>query len=209
MKKIYKKKGIKWLNEYFEVDNYIMLRISKEETRESYDVLIDYDDFERVKQHGYSVKKRNLKNGSIFYSVVFRGNGMSFLHQLIMKEDVEKHDNEVVIDHINKNRFDNRKSNLRVVSQKINVINKSHKGYTYDVKTNKYHTRISFDNNRVFIGSYRTENEANEMYLKCCLLVGLDKISEDVRNRIKENNIVLTDKDFDNKYVKKIIELLQ
>ena len=62
MRKVFlEKKGFKWINTYYECDDYIILNCSKEETNESYDVLIDKEDFELVSKYTWHNKKRKLK----------------------------------------------------------------------------------------------------------------------------------------------------
>ena len=50
MEKIYEKRGSKWNNEYFDNGDNIIIKISKEESKESYDVLIDKEDFDKVRE---------------------------------------------------------------------------------------------------------------------------------------------------------------
>ena len=55
MKKIYEKKGSKWNNEYFDNGDDIIIKISKEESKEIYDILIDKEDFDKVKEGQWHV----------------------------------------------------------------------------------------------------------------------------------------------------------
>lgn len=208
MKKICEKKGIKWLNEYFEVDNHIILRISKEETKESYDVLIDYDDFERVSQGNWHViidrKNTHLKEcPSIIYTKNINGKQYNYgIHQFILDTKYKN----VIIDHINENRFDNRKNNLRIVDNTINSFNCKRKGYSYDKINNKYRASIKYKGVELKLGRYNTELEAETIYLKTCIVIGVDKISNYIQNRIKELKIIITEEDYKNKYIIRAIE---
>lgn len=214
MKKIYERKGRKWLNEYFDNGEHLVIKLSKINSEENYSVFIDYNDFERVKLYNLSVKSRLLKNGELFYSVCGRFGGLTFLHQFIMYDgdimNSSKYiNNKIVIDHINNNRFDNRKENLRFISQKENIINKtlSAKGYRYNAKHNEYIVRITNkENRRIYLGSYKTEKEADEIYLKACLILGYDKIGNDIHNRVKNNNIKLTEEDYNHRHLSKLIK---
>lgn len=78
-----------------------------------FEVIIDKEDFERVYLMGkWSVAKFNSSSG--FYAIKRNGVGM---HRVIM--GLKKGDKHV-IDHINGNSLDNRKSNLRIVTTSLN-----------------------------------------------------------------------------------------
>jgi len=69
------------------------------------------------------------------------------------------------IDHINRNRTDNRISNLRNVTHQANTWNRSVKGYDYFKSRKKYRSRISIDNKQIYLGYYDTPEEARQAYL--------------------------------------------
>jgi hypothetical protein len=67
----------------------------------------------------------------------------------------------MVVDHLNGNRLDNRKSNLRVTTQLENSRNrKGDKGYCYDKSKSKWLVRYRGK----FFGRYDTEEEAKRAY---------------------------------------------
>lgn len=72
---------------------------------------------------------------------------------------------KLVIDHLNNDRLDNRKSNLRLCSQEDNSNNrKDIKGYCWDKSKNKYIVRYKGK----FYGRYVSEEEAEEAFRKAC-----------------------------------------
>ena len=78
------------------------------------------------------------------------------LHRLVTNTPENK-----VTDHLNGNKLDNRKSNLRVCTQKENANNrKNTKGYTWDKSKSKWLVRYK----NKFFGRYKTEEEAKEAY---------------------------------------------
>lgn len=214
MKKLGQKNGLKWINEYFDNEDYIILKISKPETKESYDVFIDKDDFEKVYRGQWFVHNRRKKSKfkdiySVTWSKIVNGNVINYdIYQFILNTK----NKNLIVDHINRDRFDNRKSNLRIVDAKTNRLNqdityKMNKGYRFEEKTNSYLTRISINGKHINIGRYKTEQEARNIYLKSCILLGYDKVSEPIKDIIELYNIYITESDYNNKYIKKVIAI--
>lgn len=208
--KILEKNGLKWSNKYYEIDDCIILNISKEETGESYDVLIDKEDFKLVSKGQWFVnigrKDTDLKDIiHILWSKKTNGKQYNYdIYQWILNTK----DKNIIIDHKNMNRLDNRKQNLRISNHSENATNQDHKGYNYDTKTNKYLVRIKINDKCINIGRYNTELEAETIYLKACLLIHKEDISYNVKERINKLNIKLTDEDYKNKYIIKINNIL-
>ena len=81
--------------------------------------IIDINDVDRVSQYYWS----KGKNG--YWNICFRKSkeiGYYYLHQFIL--DYHSNLQIKVIDHINRDKNDNRKSNLRIVTQQINSLNR-------------------------------------------------------------------------------------
>lgn len=78
------------------------------------------------------------------------------------------YDTELVVDHINKNKFDNNYKNLRYVTYTINNINtekragcsSAYKGVVYCKNGNKYRAMISNKNDMKHIGYYKNQEYA-------------------------------------------------
>lgn len=88
-------------------------------------VLIDKEDLEIFNKYKWHISD----SGYVVWRGTKDGKKQTIrLHRLIMNPP-----KELVVDHINRNRLDNRKSNLRCVTQKINAINSNRvenaKGY--------------------------------------------------------------------------------
>lgn len=79
------------------------------------------------------------------------------LHQIILgtKEGFE-------IDHINRNKLDNRDKNLRFVTHAQNNWNKPCKGIHKHTQTNKWVVQIKVNNKHYHIGCFKTQKEAKE-----------------------------------------------
>lgn len=110
--------------------------------------LVDIDDIELVSKYRW-----NLKNDEYVRTTPNRGAKEIFMHRLIM--DVTS--KEVVVDHINHYRFDNRKLNLRKCSRTQNNMNmqptEQNKhgivGVSYDRTLDRYIATIQVSGNRI------------------------------------------------------------
>jgi hypothetical protein len=82
------------------------------------------------------------------------------LHRLIIQAKEDE-----IVDHLNGNKLDNRKSNLRICTQKANAQNrKETKGYCWDKNKQRWLTTYRGK----FYGRYNTEAEAKRAYQLAC-----------------------------------------
>lgn len=70
----------------------------------------------------------------------------------------------IIIDHINRNKLDNRIDNLRIITQQENCWNTNAKGYSKH-PCGKYLVKICKDYKQIHIGLFETEDEAKQAYL--------------------------------------------
>ena len=118
-------------------------------------ILIDEEDFDKVKGSKWVLNHCGYA----------RNTKQELMHRLIM--GCVKGDRKI-IDHINQNKLDNRKNNLRVVNKSINRINsKEIKGYRLRKrkKGDRYTAFIKIGNKQVNLGTYNTPEEAQKVYL--------------------------------------------
>lgn len=112
-------------------------------------VIVDDDDYKKynhlrwhLSDTGYAVRRSNGET--------------TRLHRLIM--DCPE---SLVIDHLNGNKLDCRKSNMRICTQAENSKNRhTTKGYCYDKSKKKWMVRYK----NKFWGRYETEEEAQRVY---------------------------------------------
>jgi len=71
---------------------------------------------------------------------------------------------KLVIDHISRNKLDNRIENLRPLTIQENLFNTDAKGYSFN--KGKWEARIMINRKSKYIGRYNTEEEAHEAYLE-------------------------------------------
>ncbi len=128
--------------------------------------IIDAADYYRVKDFKWCA----VQKGPTFYAKTLRTNGSHLsLHRLIT--NAPKH---LVVDHINHNGLDNRRSNLRLCTPAQNQQNKRpqaggtsrHKGVHWDKKRKKYIAQIGHKSKRYTIGRFDNEDDAGRAYDK-------------------------------------------
>lgn len=69
------------------------------------------------------------------------------------------------VDHINRDKLDNRVENLRIVTQQQQTFNMGAKGYYWHKQRNKWCVQISINYKKIHLGLYDTEPEARQAYL--------------------------------------------
>lgn len=90
------------------------------------------------------------------------------MHRQILSDSPKNMD----IDHINGNKSDNRKSNLRIATRKQNMhnspkrkCNKSgYKGVSYDNVKKKWRSRFRYQNRELWLGYYDNKHDAARIY---------------------------------------------
>lgn len=70
------------------------------------------------------------------------------------------------LDHINRNKLDNRICNLRISNRVQQTQNRNSKGYYKNSKANTWFSTIMFEGKKLYLGSFKTEEEARQAYLE-------------------------------------------
>jgi len=139
--------------------------MKKIELTKGYITLVDNKDFNWINQwkwhynHGYAMRKEWLYNRKKYRTV--------YMHRLI--NDTES---ELETDHINRDKLDNRRKNLRSVSKSVNQSNKgiqknNTSGFTgifFEKQRNKWRIRLSMNKKRVNFGSFKDLESAVSCY---------------------------------------------
>lgn len=112
----------------------------------------DLDDWNKVTKHSWSVSASG-------YLVCTYKQQTIRLHRMLMNAD----NNGLVVDHINGDKLDNRKNNLRITTQKNNSRNirlakNNHTGVTgvSPMPSGKFRARIMVDGQEKYLGAYPT-----------------------------------------------------
>lgn len=85
----------------------------------------------------------------------------------------------LVVDHINGDPLDNRKENLRIVSENVNMQNsdrhKTRRGYCFSKTENKYKAYLDMpDKPRVWLGTYKTIEGAQKALTNAIRELGIE-----------------------------------
>lgn len=152
-------------NEYVICGEYAEIVIYDKNRLEKLRAKIDIEDVEKCKQYRWSVSR----NG---YIVSKKKNTTVLLHRHIL--GLSDEDKEYIPDHINHDKTDNRKSNLRIATYSQNAMNASApssntssvKGVSWNGRDERWEAYISKDGVRHYLGYFKTLNEAKDARLK-------------------------------------------
>lgn len=133
--------------------------------------LVDDEDFDFLNQWKWQAFFDKKLNG--FYAV--RGAkrediGFKFRRRIFMHRIIAKTPNGKMTDHINHNSLDNRKNNLRIVTNRQNQQNRRGKyssrypGVCWNKRDKKWRARLKINGKYKFLGNFNSEDEAFEMY---------------------------------------------
>lgn len=107
--------------------------------------------------------RHSFSDNGAGYPTAWVNGKKEYLHHLIIRPQTG-----MVIDHINGNKYDNRLTNLREITQKENTRNrKTNKnnlsgvsGVFFDSRINKWLARITVDYKSLHLGSFETKEKA-------------------------------------------------
>lgn len=111
------------------------------------EAIIDSEDIHKVKYYKWRL------NGAGYVINTPKKQPVIFLHRIIM-------DTDQIVDHINHNTLDNRKSNLRIVTKSQNGMNKKNVKGISKTKKGAYYAYIKINQKMYNLGLFYEENEA-------------------------------------------------
>lgn len=116
-----------------------------------------------VGKRGNDIKCKNTK-GYIRFDLYVDGKSYNVCgHQFAYFSIHNETPNE--IDHVNRDRSDNRIENLRSVTRSENQQNKDSKGYSFNKKEKKFQASIKINKKAIHLGWFKEEDDAREAYL--------------------------------------------
>jgi hypothetical protein len=118
--------------------------------------LIDLEDLDRIKGYNWCI---NCKSGRFQYVITKHGKRKIKLHRLILDEP-----EGMFVDHINHDTLDNRRCNLRLVTNGQNMQNsirvRTEKGVSFHKRIEKFQAYISLNKKRIYLGYYKEPEDA-------------------------------------------------
>ncbi|NBH15614.1 hypothetical protein D3Z36_15990 [Lachnospiraceae bacterium] len=139
-------------NEYKIVDGYAEVKLSDENY-----MFCDIEDWEQFKGHYW------FMNDTGYAVCETMATGILRFHKLVTGTTAD-----VIIDHINRNKLDNRKHNLRIATKEVNAINRGlqsnnttgHAGVHFNNKSGTWNARVKVHGKVIWLGAYPTKEEA-------------------------------------------------
>ena len=130
--------------------------------------IVDYEDYEKIKHDIFywSIVRKKIGDRDENYVLTQRYDyGNIKIHNYIMNPE-----EGYIVDHINGNGLDNRRENLKIVTQQQNAFNRAiqtnntsgHKGVSLVKRNNKWLARIGFNGKRIVLGTFDSYEEAVE-----------------------------------------------
>ena len=153
-------------NEIIKHDDYAEIIVRNKQGAIKGKALIDLDDVDKCKRFKWGMYSNGYFYGNINKILRIR------LHRFVLGLDDWNINNEV--DHINRNRADNRKSNLRIVNRSDNnknrnkscskAVNRNNDNVYFDKKRNRYYGRYNYKKITYNTSYYKNRDDAlNEM----------------------------------------------
>lgn len=144
-------------NEYDFIDDYVIIRDEKDN-----EMYIDLDDFNRLECTKYWITP--TKTGG--YPCYKKEDKYMLIHRDVM--NMGEYDGEIMVDHINRNRLDDRKSNLRVVNCIENARNSNLQinntsgisGVQWHKRDERWYSTIGINGDKIHLGSFNNKEEA-------------------------------------------------
>lgn len=156
IKKIYQRKNTIFTQ--YEDTNFFSIKLGKHDCI----TLVDNEFYDKCKEHCWNLHHQGYAETRIDKKVIL-------LHNFILN----KNNHEEETDHINRNRLDNRKYNLRIVTKSQNKTNagiysnntSGVTGVSWDKSRNKWHVMITVDKKHINLGRYHSFEEATQVRL--------------------------------------------
>lgn len=130
--------------------------------------IVDAEDYEWISQWHWSVMNRGYAVRSQHIAVI---NGKQKKKAILMHRLIANTPDGMGTDHINGDRLDNRRANLRICTISQNNCNKkpiigtsNYKGVCWDSEKKKWKAQISINNHNKVLGRFLSEEDAAKAY---------------------------------------------
>ena len=152
-------------NKFLVCEKNVHVRLGRSKS----EMICDIEDWDALKNHYWVLS-------STGYAAAVIEKKLRLFHAQVLECP-----NGMVRDHINRNKLDNRKNNLRIVTYQGNIINSSEnirntsgvKGVGYEKRRKKWYAKIIFNGKNIWLGYFknfesavRARKKAEERYYK-------------------------------------------
>ena len=131
------------------------------------DYMIDEDGNVYSNKSGQVKKLKLKKTRGYLYASLFKNKKQKtcYIHRLLYQTFVGNIPEGIEVDHIDRDKTNNKLNNLRLVTRQQNNFNTTAKGYTWNKVAKKWEAQIMLDRKKIFLGFFNTESEARAAYL--------------------------------------------
>jgi len=113
------------------------------------------------------IKPRKDRGGYLAVGLLKNGKQKTFsVHRLLYSAFVGDIPDKMFIDHIDRDKLNNKLSNLRLVTNQQNQFNRDPRGYYWDKGAKKWRAYIKLNGKLIYLGNFDTEAEARAAYLQ-------------------------------------------
>ena len=113
------------------------------------------------------IKPRKDRGGYLAVGLLKNGKQKTFsVHRLLYSAFVGDIPDKMFIDHIDRNKTNNKLDNLRLVTAQQNQFNRDPRGYSWDKEMKKWRAYIKLNGKTIHLGLFNTELEAKAAYLE-------------------------------------------
>lgn len=145
---------------------YLETGIKRSDAKRKLLVTVDDEDYALLEKLNWQVSKDNC------VSTHSKVNNNRLIHRIIMNASADQE-----IDHIDGNRLNNQKSNLRFVTSSQNKMNRGarsdsksgYKGVSWHKQRNRWTSRIMVDGKYKYLGLFTDIKEAIRAYNDCAI----------------------------------------
>lgn len=153
-------------NNYIPIDDTTTMLYIENTQGKSFEVFVDNEDVEKIVSYSWYLSK----TGYVFTNKSYNKKKYKIrLHRLLLGVELDKP--VFVVDHIDNNPLNNRKGNLRLVTQWENILNskhlkvrKIHRGVS--LEKNKWRAKIHINNRRINLGLFDNYEDAVQRRLQ-------------------------------------------
>lgn len=120
-------------------------------------VLVDEDDFSKFNKFKWFLQKSGQNCYAFREKMIQRNKEKTYMHREVLKL---KYGDGKIVDHVNRNGLDNRKSNLCLTDKSGNGLNRKKKGLGITKHSGGWMAQIKFKGKHHYLGHFKNKENA-------------------------------------------------